>query len=76
MRVNRAGSEEKLDFYGMSFSANPEGEIVGGPTGTGDAILLADVSIEGLAQTRREWPIMKERRPDLYKEVLVSAQPA
>jgi N-carbamoylputrescine amidase len=70
MRVNRAGSEEKLDFYGMSFSANPEGELIGGPTGTGDAILLADLSIENLAEMRREWPIMKERRPDLYAEML------
>ncbi len=74
MRVNRAGSEEKLDFYGMSFGASPEGELIGGPTGTGDAILLADVSVEALAEMRREWPIMKERRPDLYKEVLGSPQ--
>jgi N-carbamoylputrescine amidase len=70
MRINRVGSEEKLDFYGMSFSANPEGELIGGPTGRGDAILLADANIDTLAEIRREWPIMKERRPDLYKEVL------
>jgi N-carbamoylputrescine amidase len=72
IRVNRTGSEEKQDFYGMSFCANPEGELIGGPTGTGDAIFLADVDVESLAQTRREWPIMKERRPDLYKEIVSS----
>lgn len=70
MRVNRTGSEEKLDFYGMSFSVNPEGELIGGPTGTGDAVMITDVNLENLAEMRREWPIMKERRPDLYKEVL------
>jgi N-carbamoylputrescine amidase len=70
MRVNRVGSEEKLDFYGMSFGASPEGELIGGPTGTGDAILLAEVDTERLAEMRREWPIMKERRPDLYAEIL------
>lgn len=70
MRVNRAGSEERLDFYGMSFSSSPEGEVIGGPTGAGDAILLADFSMERLSEMRREWPIMKERRPDLYAEIL------
>jgi len=72
IRINRTGSEEKQDFYGMSFCVNPEGELIGGPTGTGDAILLAEMNIESLAQTRREWPIMKERKPDLYKEVTAS----
>jgi N-carbamoylputrescine amidase len=72
IRINRTGSEERQDFYGMSFCVNPEGELIGGPTGTGDAILLAEMNVESLAQTRREWPIMKERRPDLYKEVAVS----
>jgi N-carbamoylputrescine amidase len=70
MRVNRTGSEENHDFYGMSFSASPEGELIGGPTGTGDAILLAEMNIDSLAEMRREWPIMKERRPDAYTEIL------
>lgn len=70
MRINRVGSEENLDFYGMSFCADPEGEIIGGPTSRSDAILLAEVDTDKLAETRREWPIMKERRPDLYGELL------
>jgi N-carbamoylputrescine amidase len=70
MRVNRTGSEENLDFYGMSFVADPEGEVIGGPTGTGDGVLLAEIDTERVAETRREWPIMKERRPDLYGEVV------
>ncbi len=70
MRINRVGSEENLDFYGMSFCTNPEGEIIGGPTARGDAILLADADVDRLAEIRREWPIMKERRPDLYQEIL------
>ena len=70
MRVNRVGSEENLDFYGMSFCADPEGEIIGGPTSRGDAVLLAQADEEKLAEIRREWPILKERRPDLYREML------
>jgi N-carbamoylputrescine amidase len=72
MRVNRVGSEETQDFYGMSFCANPEGELLGGPTGRQDGILLADVNLQSLGEIRREWPILKERRPDLYGEILMS----
>ncbi len=72
LRVNRVGSEENHDFYGMSFGASPEGEIIGGPTGRADGIMLADIDSDKLAEIRREWPIVKERRPDLYEEILLS----
>lgn len=70
MRVNRVGSEESQDFYGMSFCVNPEGELIGGPTGRADSVLLADVDFDQLKLVRREWPILKEIKPDLYKKVL------
>ena len=72
MTVNRVGSEEAQDFYGISFCVNPEGELLGGPTGRQDGILLADVNLESLGEIRREWPILKERRPDLYGEILMT----
>lgn len=71
LRVNRAGSEKTQDFYGMSFCVNAEGELIGGPTGRQDGILLADVDLGSLEEIRREWPILKERRPDLYSEILM-----
>jgi len=70
MRVNRVGSEEAQDFYGMSFCVNPEGELIGGPTGGGDSVLLADIDLEYLMGIRREWPLKKERKPRLYREIL------
>jgi N-carbamoylputrescine amidase len=71
MRVNRVGHEEVQDFYGMSFCVNPEGDLIGGPTGQGDGVLLAEVDFNYQREVRREWPIMKERRPDLYGEILM-----
>jgi len=70
MRVNRAGSEEAQDFYGMSFCVNPEGELIGGPTGRADSVLLADIDLNQLKLVRREWPILKERKPSLYRTIL------
>jgi N-carbamoylputrescine amidase len=69
MRVNRVGSEQSHDFYGMSFCVNPEGELIGGPTGAADSVMLADINFEYLKQVRREWPLMKERRPEYYGEI-------
>jgi len=73
MRVNRVGSEATQDFYGMSFCVNPEGELVGGPTGRTDGVLLADIDPEYLQHVRREWPILKGRRPACYKEIFMEA---
>lgn len=70
MRVNRVGSEELQDFYGMSFCVNPEGELIGGPTGRSDSILLADIDFDYLKEIRREWPILQGRRPQFYKDIL------
>jgi N-carbamoylputrescine amidase len=70
MRVNRTGSERGLDFYGMSFCVNPEGELIAGPTGMADSILFAEIDLEELRYVRRSWPIMKGRRPSLYREVV------
>lgn len=70
LRVNRVGSEEAQDFYGMSFCVNPEGELIGGPTARGDSVLIADIDFEYLKQIRREWPIMKGRRTHQYGEIL------
>ncbi len=54
MRVNRVGSEEKQDFYGATFCVNPEGELIGGPTGIADGVLLADIDFDYLQHVRRE----------------------
>ncbi|HOV91279.1 MAG TPA: nitrilase-related carbon-nitrogen hydrolase [Syntrophorhabdaceae bacterium] len=70
MRVNRVGSEDAHDFYGMSFCVNPEGELIGGPTGRGDSILLADIDFDYLKEIRREWPILQGRMPAFYKDIV------
>ena len=65
-RVNRVGKEPKQDFYGMSFCISPEGELVDEPTGLQEGILLAEVALEEIARARREWPFLKDRRPETY----------
>jgi len=69
-RVNRVGSEEKQDFYGRSFCISPEGELLDKPTGMKDSIALIEIDLKDIDKTRKEWPFLKDRRPDSYKEIL------
>jgi N-carbamoylputrescine amidase len=66
MRVNRVGSEPKQDFYGMSFCVSPEGDLVDEPTGLQEGILLVEITLDEVARVRKEWPFLKDRRPDTY----------
>jgi N-carbamoylputrescine amidase len=66
MRVNRAGREAQLDFYGRSFCADPEGEFLIGPVGLNDAVVMTDVDPLRADEVRREWGFLEGRRPRAY----------
>jgi predicted amidohydrolase len=70
MRVNRVGSEDIQDFYGMSFCVNPEGEIISGPAGINDGIVIADVDLEYERDVRKTWPLLKARVPEVYSDLV------
>lgn len=69
-RVNRVGSEERQDFYGKSFCVSPEGELLDEPTGMKEGIALINADLKMIDQVRKEWPFFKDRRPEVYKEIL------
>jgi N-carbamoylputrescine amidase len=69
-RVNRVGSEEKQDFYGRSFCISPEGELLDKPTGMKEGIALIDIDLKSIDKVRKEWPFLKDRRPEVYKEIV------
>jgi len=69
-RVNRVGSEEKQDFYGRSFCISPEGELLDRPTGMKEGIAFIDIDLKSIDKARKEWPFFKDRRPEIYREIL------
>ena len=73
-RVNRVGSEEKQDFYGRSFCISPEGELLDKPTGMKDSIALIEVDLKNIDKTRKEWPFLRDRRPEVYREIAESME--
>lgn len=69
LRVNRAGKEERQDFYGRSFCVNPFGEFIASPAGANDAIVFSDLDLNEVEETRDIWTFFRDRRPELYGEL-------
>lgn len=68
-RVNRAGKEERQEFYGGSFCVNPEGDMVGNPSGSQEGVILCSVDLKMVDRVRKEWGFLKDRRPEMYEEI-------
>ena len=68
-RVNRVGSEEKQDFYGRSFCVSPEGELMDKPSGMKEGITFIDIDLKSIDRIRKEWPFLKDRKPENYQEI-------
>jgi predicted amidohydrolase len=70
VRVNRVGKEEFQHFYGMSFFLDPEGELIGEPAGLEEGILLAELDLEEAKRAKKEWYLLRDRKPNLYGELV------
>lgn len=55
-----------IRFYGSSFIADSTGAKVAEAPEEGDAVLTATFDLEALAQQRNNWFVFRDRRPDLY----------
>lgn len=64
--VNRVGREGDLDFWGRSFVAGPQGEVLADLDERADAGVVVDLPVERIAEVRRMWPFFRDRRTDLY----------
>lgn len=71
--VNRVGREADpsgqtngILFWGHSFVAGPQGEILAEASSDSPAILLADVDLTQSENVRRWWPFLRDRRIDAY----------
>lgn len=75
--VNRTGFEKDpsgntpgLDFWGSSFAAGPQGEIVSQFEPDEEAVKVVDVNFGRTEYVRRGWPFFRDRRIDAYHDIL------
>ncbi len=64
---NRTGEGGDLSYPGASMIIAPTGEILAGG-GNEETIYVADVDPEVVAEARRNFPFLRDRRPALYRE--------
>ncbi len=74
--VNRVGFEADpsgvtngIQFWGSSFVAGPQGEIIAQCTGREDQNLIVDINLERSEEVRRIWPFFRDRRIDAYSGI-------
>lgn len=65
-RVNRTGQEGDLKFYGKSFCVDPNGDPAVEPADGAESVVIAEVDLERVRWVRRQWPFLRERRPEAY----------
>ena len=55
-----------LEFWGGSFIADPFGRVIAQASHDKEEILLAEIDLKLLEDTRRNWPFLRDRRIDSY----------
>ncbi len=63
--ANRVG-RESVEFYGSSFICSPMGEILAEAGRDASEVILADLDPSLLAEWRRLFPLLRQRRPEVY----------
>ncbi len=73
--VNRLGFEQPepdqpgIEFWGNSFIAGPQGEIIAQASEDKEEIILADIRPAHLEDVRQNWPFFRDRRIDAYADI-------
>ncbi len=65
-----AGETCELTFYGSSFITDETGDIVARASRDTEEILVASFDIDRIGQDRANWGLFRDRRPDLYSQVI------
>ncbi|HEU5139359.1 MAG TPA: carbon-nitrogen hydrolase family protein [Bacillales bacterium] len=63
--VNRAGNDGEVEWCGSSKMVNPRGEIVCEADDT-EGVLTGSADLSMITKERRQEPILRSRRPELY----------
>lgn len=70
--ANRIGLEQYvpdtdgIQFWGASFIAGPQGEILAQASNDKEEILIASVDLDLQENVRQNWPFFRDRRIDMY----------
>ena len=74
--VNRVGYEsdpsgqtQGIQFWGNSFVAGPQGEILSQASSEKEENLIVEINLKRSEEVRRWWPFLRDRRIDAYSDL-------
>ncbi len=62
-------SKDGIEFWGQSFVASPDGQIVQRASVSKEEIVLADCDLKQVEFSRTHWPFLRDRRIDAYGDL-------
>ena len=65
----KAASGAGLEFWGGSFFCDPFGRVIAEASHDKEQILIGEVDVRILEETRRNWPFLRDRRIDSYAPI-------
>ena len=68
--VNRVGDEDGVPFWGTSFIAGPQGELLYEAPTDKEVEAIIDIDMQRSEQVRRWWPFLRDRRIENYNDIL------
>jgi N-carbamoylputrescine amidase len=71
--INRVGTEAPWnigEFYGQSYFCDPRGQIIAEAPRDEDAVVVADLNLDMIAEVRSVWQFYRDRRPDAYGDLV------
>jgi N-carbamoylputrescine amidase len=68
VKGNRA-SGPGIEFWGGSFLADPFGRIIAKGSHDDEEILIGEIDLGLIEETRRNWPFLRDRRIDAYSPI-------
>ena len=64
--ANRTGVEGQLEFWGASFLADPNGNVLARASHDSEETLLVECDLDKIDVVRTHWPFLRDRRIDAY----------
>jgi N-carbamoylputrescine amidase len=68
--VNRTGVEGSIEFWGGSFVADPNGNLLAKAPHNEEALLIVECNLDQIDVVRTHWPFLRDRRIDAYGDIV------
>ncbi len=65
-----SGHTEGIQFWGSSFAAGPQGEMLVLAPADAPSVLVTEIDLHHSEQVRRIWPYLRDRRIDAYEDLM------